>query len=217
MTRIADWDVYLVTDRAFSKGRSNREIVQAAVRGGVSAVQLREKELSTRAFLNEGLEIREMLRSAGIPLIVNDRLDIALALDADGIHIGRDDMPIDAARRILGPDRIIGLSVNTPDDITGPDAALADYLAVSPVFHTSTKNDITVPWGLEGLSAARALTDTHLMAIGSIKLDNARKVTAAGADSVAVVTAIVGTEDPAEATSALVNQVRLGKSARKRA
>jgi thiamine-phosphate pyrophosphorylase len=210
------WDVYLVTDRGFSRGRSTLEIVEQAVSGGVSVVQLREKDLSTKAFYEEGLRIRDFLRARKVPLIINDRIDIALALDADGVHVGQDDMPLAIARRILGPGRIIGLSVNEPAQMDPETAGLADYFAISPVFATPTKMDTTEPWGLEGLRRARSLTDLPLVAIGSIKLDNAREVVAAGADCVAVVTAITSATNPEEATRQLVREVRLGKQSRQR-
>ena len=210
------WDVYLVTDRSFSLGRSTLEIVELAVSGGVSVVQLREKDLCTREFYREGLLVRDFLRKNGVPLIINDRIDIALALDADGVHLGQDDMPLDVARRILGPDRIIGLSLNDLAHINSETAALADYFAISPVFPTPTKTDTTEPWGLEGIRKARAMTDLPLVAIGSIKLHNTKEVIEAGADCVAVVTAITAVDDPGKATSELVWQVRLGRECRKR-
>jgi len=214
MSDPASWEVYLVTDRAFSRGRSTLEIVQAAVKGGVSAVQLREKDLETRAFYEAGLKIRDLLHSSGVPLIVNDRIDLALALDADGVHLGQEDMPITVARKILGPNRIIGISVNAPDQIDEESASMANYLAVSPVFFTATKSDITQPWGLEGVRKARSMTDLPLIAIGSIKKENTREVIAAGADCVAVVTAIVSADDPEQATRELLEQVRAGKRER---
>ncbi len=205
------WDVYLVTDRYFSIGRSTPDIVKAAIRGGISVVQIREKDLSTRDFYTEAAQIREMLRSAGIPLIINDRIDVALAVDADGVHLGQDDMSVKIARKILGPDRIIGLSLNQLDNINDEAFTFADYLAVSPVFPTATKLDTAAAWGLEGLRRARQLTDMPLIAIGSIKNDNAREVIMAGADCVAVVTAIVAAEDPEKATRTLVETVREAK------
>jgi thiamine-phosphate pyrophosphorylase len=211
MTDPASWDVYLVTDRSLSRGRTTLEIVEAAVRGGVSVVQLREKDLETRDFYREGLAIRDCLKAAGVPLIINDRIDVALALDADGVHLGRSDMPADVARRLLGPDKIIGLSVNEPGHMVEDAVSLVSYLAISPVFFTATKTDITTPWGLEGLRKARTITDLPLVAIGSIRRDNTREVIQAGADSVAVVSAIVGVEDPEQATRVLVEEVREGK------
>ncbi len=154
-------------------------------------------------FYDAGLEIRELLRRAGIPLIINDRIDIALALDADGVHIGTSDMPIVAARKILGPNKIIGLSVNHVDELDDPGASFADYLAVSPVFATQTKKDTAPAWGLSGLETARGRTNKPLVAIGGISHTNAESVIAAGADCIAVVTAIVAADDPAEATKTL--------------
>jgi len=214
MNAAASWDVYLVTDRSFSRERSTREVVEAAVAGGVSVVQLREKDLSTRRFYEEGLEIRGLLRSARVPLIINDRIDLALALDADGVHLGQDDMPLEIARSILGPHRIIGWSINRLEEITAEAECLADYLAVSPVFFTSTKSDISRPWGLDGLRRARTLATLPLVAIGGVNAQNAREVSAAGADCIAVVTAITVADDPEQATRHLVAEVRAGKKDR---
>ena len=211
----SSWEVYLVTDRAFSRGRSTLEIVRAAVRGGVSAVQLREKELSTRDFLEEGLTIRDFLRERGVPLIINDRIDIALALDAEGVHVGQNDMPVGIARKLLGRSRIVGLSAERLDHLDRDAGACIDYFAVSPVFLTGTKTDISRPWGLDGLKNARAATDLPLVAIGSIKVDNAREVVRAGADCVAVVTAIVSADDPEAACRRLLEEVRAGKAERR--
>jgi thiamine-phosphate pyrophosphorylase len=205
------WNIYLVTDRAFSKGRSTLEIVEAAVAGGVSAVQLREKDLGTRDFYEEGLRIRDFLRSSGVPLIINDRIDLALALDADGVHLGQSDMPLDVARRILGPDRLIGVSVEKPEHINDEAMIYANYLGISPIFLTSTKPELDTSWGVEGLRRVRSLTKLPLVGIGSIKLENAAEVIKAGADCVAVVTAIVAADDPREATRLLLEEVRAGK------
>ncbi len=214
MTPPLAWDVYLVTDRSFSKNRSTLEIVVAAVEGGISVVQLREKDLETKDFYEEGMKIRKFLRDRKVPLIVNDRLDIALAIDADGIHLGQKDLPVKVARSILGPDRIIGVSVEKPADIDKHAVMYADYLAVSPVFATGTKTDTAAPWGLAGVTQARSITELPLVAIGSMKIDNAREVVMAGADCVAVVTAIVSADDPAEATRRLVCEVRAAKATR---
>lgn len=212
----AEWDVYLVTDRAFSRGRTTLDIVTAASRGGISAVQLREKELSTREFLQEGLLLKEILAAYQVPFIINDRIDIALALDADGVHLGQKDMPVTLARKLLGPQKIVGLSINTLEEIDEEAFAYADYLAISPVFFTSTKADISRPWGLEGIHTARALTHLPLVGIGGINLENAQEVTAAGIDCVAVVTAITSADDPENATRELLMQVQEGKKIRER-
>jgi len=212
MTEPAAWDVYLVTDRAFSKGRPTLEIVEAAVRGGISAVQLREKNLEARAFYEEGLKIRALLRTAGVPLIINDRIDVALALDADGVHLGQSDMPVGVARTVLGPNRIIGLSVEDPSHVNQDAVSYADYLGVSPIFLTGTKTELIRAWELDGLRQVRTLTTLPLVGIGSVKRDNARSVIEAGADCVAVVTAIVAADDPELATRHLVEEVRKGKT-----
>lgn len=214
MTEPAAWDVYLVTDRAFSKGRPTIEIVEAAVRGGISAVQLREKKLETRAFYEEGLKIRALLRAAGVPLIINDRIDVALALDADGVHLGQSDMPVGVARTVLGPNRIIGLSVEDPSHVNQDAVSYAEYLGVSPIFLTGTKTELIRAWELDGLRQVRTLTTLPLVGIGSVKRDNARSVIEAGADCVAVVTAIVAADDPEVATRYLVEEVREGKRSR---
>ncbi|MEI8181166.1 MAG: thiamine phosphate synthase [Desulfomonile sp.] len=214
MKNPASWEVYLVTDRAFSQGRSTLDIVEAAAHGGISVVQLREKDLEARDFFDEGLKIRAVLRLAGVPLIINDRVDVALALEADGVHLGQADLPLREARKILGPDRIIGYSVEEPGHINETTARYADYFAISPVFLTSTKKDISAPWGLEGLRKARSMTDKPLVAIGGVTQSNARMVIKAGADCVAVVTAIVSAEDPEAATRSLLIEVRAGKAAR---
>jgi thiamine-phosphate pyrophosphorylase len=208
----SQWDVYLVTDRSFSRGRQTRQIVEAALRGGVSVVQLREKDLDTRDFYREGLKIRDLLKSWGVPLIVNDRIDIALALDANGVHLGSSDMPVRVARSILGRDKLIGLSLNTIADLDEPDITCADYLAVSPVFATQTKTDTAPAWGLEGLRLARSRTEKPLVAIGGISVENVESVIAVGADCVAVVTAIVSAEDPASATRTLNALVQAQKA-----
>ncbi|MCX5874446.1 MAG: thiamine phosphate synthase [Deltaproteobacteria bacterium] len=214
MKDVVSWDVYLVTDKSRSRGRSNLEIVQAAVHAGVSVVQLREKDLSARDFFSEGRKIKNFLVQHNVPLIINDRIEVALALDADGVHLGQSDVPLEIARKILGPDKIIGWSVNDLSHISEEEASLADYLAISPVFFTSTKKDISTPWGIEGVRKARFITLSPLIGIGGIDLDNASDVILAGLDCIAVVSAIVSAEDPLLATKSLVTTVRKAKQAR---
>lgn len=198
-----DYSLYLVTDRSLSKGRSTAEIVAAAVAGGVSCIQLREKSCGTREFLNEALALQPLLKSRNIPLIINDRLDIALAIEADGVHLGQSDMPIGMARKIAGDSLIIGISAESVDDALRAEQEGADYIGISPVFSTPTKTDIAPPLGLEGVRQIRALVDIPLVGIGGINLDNAESVLAAGADGIAVVSAIVSAADPAGAAKKL--------------
>jgi thiamine-phosphate pyrophosphorylase len=211
---LKSWGVYLVTDRAHSRGRSTLEIIEAAVAGGVSAVQLREKNLEAGAFYVEGLKIRDFLKARNVPLIINDRVDIALALEADGAHLGQSDLPIDVARRILGKERIIGLSVTEPAQINEKALSYADYLGISPVFLTATKPDANREWGLGGLGMVRQMTDLPLIAIGSIKMNNAGDVISAGADCVAVVTEIVSADDCEAAARGLCLEVAKAKKKR---
>lgn len=198
-----DYSLYLVTDRSLSKGRSTAEIVAAAVAGGVSCIQLREKSCGTREFLNEALALQPLLNSRNIPLIINDRLDIALAIEADGVHLGQSDMPIGMARKIAGDSLIIGISAESVDDALRAEQEGADYIGISPVFSTPTKTDIAPPLGLEGVRQIRALVDIPLVGIGGINLDNAESVLAAGADGIAMVSAIVSAADPAGAAKKL--------------
>jgi thiamine-phosphate pyrophosphorylase len=150
--------LYLVTDQALMRGRPLADVVAAAVQGGVSCVQLREKQLGTREFLAQALILKALLAPQGIPLVINDRIDIALACGADGVHLGQNDLPADEARKLLPPGVFIGWSVESMDDVQQSAALPVDYLGVSPIFSTPTKTDTKDPWGLEGLAVVRAAT-----------------------------------------------------------
>ena len=158
----------LVTDRELCGTRSLEEVVGAAVRGGVGSVQLREKHLATRAFVEAAARLKALLAPFGIPLIINDRVDVALAMGAEGVHLGQDDMPCEAARRLLGPTAIIGLSVECWEDVVRAKAQPVDYLGVSPIFATPTKTDTRGAWGLEGLARIRAFGLPPLVALGGV-------------------------------------------------
>lgn len=194
-----DYSLYLVTDRSLSLGRPNTAIVEQAVAGGVTCVQLREKDCSTREFIKEGRALQQLLRPLGIPLIINDRLDVALAVGAQGVHLGQDDMLIADARCILGPDVIIGISVESVTDARDAAVAGADYLGISPVFSTPTKTDTAPPLGLEGVRLIRQEVDLPLVAIGGINKTNCGAVINAGADGLAVVSALVSSPSPKDA------------------
>jgi thiamine-phosphate pyrophosphorylase len=206
-----DCSLYLVTDRGLSLGRSNLEIIRAGVAGGVTMVQLREKDATTREFFEEGLKIREFLGEHNIPLIINDRLDIALALDADGIHVGQDDMPVAVARRILGEGKIIGASVFTPAEAREAEAAGADYLGLSPIFITSTKPDLTAQLGIDGIAPIRQAVRIPVVGIGSMNVGNAFAAVRAGLDGVAVVSAVCSHRDPEAAARAIKAEVLRAK------
>jgi thiamine-phosphate pyrophosphorylase len=186
----------VVTDRELGRGRALPEIVAAAVRGGATMVQLREKGATTRAFLEEARALKATLAPLGVLFVVNDRLDIALAVDADGLHVGQSDMPVADARRLIGPGKIIGLSITEADQARRADAEAADYLGVGPIYQQQTKSDATPPLGIEGLRATRRLTSKPIVAIGGLTPDNSAPALAAGADGFAVVSAIVAADDP---------------------
>jgi thiamine-phosphate pyrophosphorylase len=213
--RSIDWGLYLVTDRRLAGPRPLEELVRAAVRGGVTAVQLREKECSTREFVDLARRLKAILAPAGIPLIINDRVDVALAARADGVHIGQSDMEYRDARALLGPDAIVGLSVETTAQADEAEALDADYLSVSPIFPTPTKTDTAAAWGIGGLAALRKASRHVLVAIGGINAANAAGVIDAGADGIAVVSAICEARDPEEAARRLrrmIDGTRGGRS-----
>lgn len=198
-----DYSLYLVTDRSLSQGRSTARIVRAAVDGGAGMVQLREKEATTRDFVAEALSIRDFLRSRGIPLIINDRLDVALAVGADGVHLGQNDMPLQMARRIANDRMLIGISAESLEDAVAAQKGGADYIGVSPVFATPTKTDTAPPLGFAGLERIRQHIKIPLVGIGGISAVNAGQVIQSGADGVAVVSAVVAAEDPRAAARML--------------
>ena len=210
-----DYSLYLVTDRSLSKGRSTAEIVEAAAAGGVTCVQLREKSCGTREFIDEALALRPLLKARHIPLIINDRLDVALAVEADGVHLGQSDMPIAMARKIAGQALMIGISAESTEDALKAAQQGADYIGISPVFATPTKTDTAPPHGLEGVRKIRELVAIPLVGIGGINQENAASVIAAGADGVAVVSAIVSADDPAEASKKLKSIVDRASSEKK--
>ena len=195
--------LYLVTDRELSLGRSLEEVVSEAVQGGVTVVQLREKDASTGEFIELARRLMKLLKPLRIPLIINDRVDVALAVDADGVHIGQSDMSYEDARRLLGPDKIIGLSVENFEDIEAANALDVDYIGISPVYGTPTKTDTAEPFGLEGLRKAVQMSVHPTVAIGGMNASTIGEVMDAGADGVAVVSAICSAEDISKATSEL--------------
>ena len=202
-----DYSLYLVTDRTLSLGRSTVEVVRAAIRGGVSCVQLREKGCSTREFMDEARLLKALLAGTGVPLFINDRLDVALAVGADGVHLGQNDLPIADARRLVGNRMIIGISAESVADAVRAEAEGADYIGASPVFTTPTKTDTAPPLGLDGLRAIRRAVQLPLVAIGGINADNAAQVLRAGADGLAVVSAIVSAPCPRTAAAAIRQQI----------
>lgn len=205
------YQLCLVTDSALANGRSLAGIVAAAVKGGVTLVQLREKTASTRAFIEQARVLKRLLAPLRVPLLINDRIDVALAAGADGAHVGQQDMPVALARQLLGPAAIIGLSITELGQVHDRDVELADYLGVGPIFAQSTKLDATPPLGLDGLAEVRRATSKPIVAIGGVSAANADAVRLAGADGIAVVSAIMGADDPRAAAAALVSAPKAGR------
>lgn len=199
--------LYLVTDRDLSRGRPLEEVILAAVRGGVTMVQLREKHATTRFFVEEAQRIKELLAPYKVPLIINDRIDVALAVGADGVHIGQDDMPYPLARRLLGEHAIIGLSVETMEQVQEAEQYDVSYISVSPVFETPTKTDTKEAWGIEGLKQVREATRHRVVAIGGLNATNVQQVVRAGAEGIAVVSAICAAPDPFQAARELLTLI----------
>jgi len=196
-----DYSLYLVTDRGLARGRATLDIVKAAVQGGVTCVQLREKDCSTLEFIEQALAIKNFLKAGGVPLIINDRVDVALAIEADGVHLGQTDMPLDIAKKIVGDSMIIGISAESIEDAVEAEKGGADYLGVSPIYATPTKTDTAPPLGLEGLRAIRKAVRLPLVGIGGLNRENAAAVIENGGNGVAVVSAIVAADDPAAAAA----------------
>ncbi len=204
---------YLVTQTDLSAGRSTQAIVDAALAGGIDVVQVREKHASARERLAIARDLRGPTAEAGVPLIINDRVDIALAADADGVHLGDDDLPVEDARELLGEDALIGRSVSTVEAAREAERAGANYLGVGAVFATGSKDDIAeeeYAIGLDRVREVAAAVDVPIVGIGGITPDNAADVADAGADGVAVITAITQADDPERATRDLADAVATG-------
>lgn len=198
----AAYRLCLVTDRALARGRPLVDVVMRAVMGGVTMVQLREKTGTTRAFVEEARALKALLADRGVPLIVNDRVDVALAVGADGVHVGQTDMPVAAVRALVGPDRLIGLSITNAEQIAGPDVVVADYLGIGPLHPQKTKPDAATPLGLGGFAKLRRMSAKPVLAIGGVKPEDVAMLVEEGATGVAVVSAIMGAEDPEAAARA---------------
>jgi thiamine-phosphate pyrophosphorylase len=211
---IVDYSLYLVTDQKLCLGRELIEVVMEAVAGGVSIVQIREKDSDTRDFFQLAMAMKKQLEKTNVPLIINDRVDVAIAVDADGVHVGQTDLPCAVAREMIGPEKILGVSINTFEQIEEVHKLNINYLSLSPVFPTPTKPDTTPAFGIEGLKKARQMTSRPLMTIGGINKTNLKDIVDAGMDGVAVVSAICSAPSPAIAARELADIIR---QARKRA
>ena len=201
-----DLSLYLVTDPALCAERGLEATVMAAVRGGVSVVQLRDKHASDEEMIAQAMRLKALLDEYEVPLIINDRIEVALASGADGLHIGQSDGDPVEARRRLGEDALIGLSVQTLEQLKAVDVERIDYLGLGPVYATPTKPDHAAPLGIEGLTQLVRSSPLPTVAIGGISLANAGEVMTSGTDGLAVVSALCSAEDPAAAAQQFLAQ-----------
>lgn len=211
-----DLTLYLVTDRGCLGGRDLCDVVGRAVAGGARLVQLREKNAATREFVELARALVALVRPLGARLVVNDRVDVALAADADGVHVGQDDMRPADVRALIGPDRLLGLSVTGEDEARAARGEPVDYLGAGPIFATATKKDAGAPQGLDGLARMIALAQVPVVAIGALNAANAADVMAAGAAGLAVVSALCAAPDPEAAARqlrAIAEAARRGREA----
>ncbi len=198
--------LYVITDRKLSQGRSHLEVMSSAIAGGTRIIQLRDKECTARELVKEGLALRELTYREGVLFIVNDRVDVALAIEADGVHLGQDDLPAKLARKILGKDKIIGVSIGDAEEAVQAVEDGADYVSVSPVFSTTTKLDAGEGLGIQLITEVKKCTDVPIVAIGGITKDNIARVARAGADCAAVISAVVAADDVEAATRRLLDE-----------
>ncbi|MCL6634622.1 MAG: thiamine phosphate synthase [Peptococcaceae bacterium] len=188
-------DIYGITAEEYSRGRSNIEVVAQMIEAGIKVIQYREKEKKAREKYLECLKIREMTRAAGVTFIVNDHPDLALLVDADGVHLGQDDLPPEKVRELVGEEMLIGLSTHSPAQAGAAVRSGVDYIGVGPIFATRTKKDVCDPVGLEYLEYVVRHINLPFVAIGGIKEHNIAEVSRRGARCIAMVTEIVGAED----------------------
>lgn len=197
--------VYLVLDPAQTREQPAPEVARAALRGGVAALQWRQKAGSLARQWSDILQVRDLCREYGVPFLIDDRVDVALAVEADGAHVGQDDLPAAMVRRLIG-NRILGVSISSIEQVKEAEQAGADYLGVGPVFSTVSKADAAPPGGLLLVCRTRQMSQLPIVAIGGIDSTNAGEVRAAGADAVAVISAICRAPDVETATRSLVER-----------
>jgi thiamine-phosphate pyrophosphorylase len=213
--KVEEISLYVVTDPGMIGKRRLEDVCEEALEAGVRVFQLRDKQTSTRSLIGQAIQLKRLAERFGATFLVNDRADVAFASGAHGVHLGQDDMPLLEARRILGSHAVIGVSVQTPKEARAAEEGGADYLAANLVFETPTKTDLEGSIGLEGVRQLRAASRLPLVAIGGIKAENATQVVAAGADGVAVVSAVMAAADVGKACRELLDAVEEGRRLRR--
>ncbi len=204
---IMDWKLCLIADSQACGKKRLSKIIDEAVNSGTTLVQLRGKDLAIQDFLNLAFEIAEIVKTKKVPFLINDRIDVALACDADGVHLGQEDLPLQHAKRILGKSRLIGISANSILEAVDAEKQGADYIGVGPIFFTSSKKELGQILGIPGLKAIREKVSIPILAIGGINKENVREVIQAGADGIAVISAIMGAYDAGKATRDLKGSI----------
>jgi thiamine-phosphate pyrophosphorylase len=202
------YHLYLVISEADCNGRNFLKIAEQAISGGIDIIQLREKNCKTSLFLKKAKQLKEITDRHGIPLIINDNLEVAMQVDSAGIHVGNKDIPPALIREHWkNKSKLIGYSIEYLEQLKNEQTFIADHLGISPIFKTSTKTDTVTEWGLEGIRRIRELSNKPLVAIGNINKKNARSIIQAGADCIAVVSAICQAENPEKAAYELKNEI----------
>ena len=199
--------LYLVTDDQQDLATLKR-VVRKAVEGGVTMVQVREKHGDVRAFIERAQAVKDILKDTDVPLIINDRVDVALAVDADGVHLGQSDMPANIARELIGANKILGLSIENEEQLAEADSLPIDYIGLSAIFATPTKTNTKKHWGVDGLKMALETTSLPIVAIGGINESNIPQLSATGVHGLALVSAICHAEDPKAASEYLLGLMR---------
>jgi thiamine-phosphate pyrophosphorylase len=200
-------DLYLILDPSVSPDRPLSEGLTQSARAGVRIVQYRNKTASMKEAYAEALPLRKLAAELGVLFIVNDRCDLAVAVDADGVHLGQGDLPLDLARKVMGPEKLIGISTHNPDQVREASAGKPDYLGFGPIFKPGSKQDHDPVVGVDGLREIRALTSLPIFAIGGITVNNVGEVMKAGANGVAVISAILKAPDIKQAVSEFLLQM----------
>jgi thiamine-phosphate pyrophosphorylase len=204
---LVDFSLYLITDRMQTAGRALPAVVADALRGGLRAVQLREKDLTAAQLFELAVELRRLTREYGAKLLINDRIDVALAVGADGVHLGKAGLPVPEARRILGSERLIGYSAHSADEALQAQLGGADFVTLGPVYHTPSKALYGEPPGLRALAEASSILTIPVFALGGVKQSSVAEVLSAGAHGVALISAVMAAPNPTAETESLLRTI----------
>ena len=208
ITSLFPYQLYLVISEEACKNKSFLEVAEESILGGVDIIQIREKHCTTADFIRKAQQLKDITDKYNIPLIINDNSEVAKTLNTHGIHVGNNDIsPVELRQQDFWKNKLIGYSIEYADQLYNEHTQTSDYLGISPVFATTTKTDTVTEWGLEGITKIRSITTKPLVAIGNISLQNATEVIQAGADCIAVVSAICSANDPQKAAYELKNKI----------